>query len=63
MAAGEGRSGMEESEDLALLVQCLKEPLMLLVRQNYITEEQADERARNQAMGLLAYFELTKCAD
>lgn len=33
---------------------------MLLVRDGYINEAQADERARNQAMGLGAYFELVR---
>lgn len=49
-----------EKDDTELLVHCLKEPLMLLVKEGYITEDQADERARNQAMGLGAYFSLVR---
>ena len=47
-------------KDMGLLVEILKSPLMMLVKQRLITEEQADERARNQAMGLFAYFELSR---
>jgi len=50
-------------EDMALLVETLKDVLMLWVREGHITERQADERARNQAMALFAYFELTRCKD
>ena len=53
-----GRQSKMTSEDMALLVETLKEGLMLLVRQGHITEEQADERARNQAQALFAHFNL-----
>jgi hypothetical protein len=50
----------EKMDDLDLLVYCLKEALMTLVAEGYITEDQAEERARNQAMGFGAYFELKR---
>ena len=46
--------------DLDLAVACLKEALMVWVKEGLITEAQADERARNQVMGLGAYFELKR---
>lgn len=53
----------DDMSDADLLVHCLKSVLMLLVKEGCITEVQADERARNQAMGLGAYFKLTRHED
>lgn len=46
-------------EAMEKMVEVLKEVLMLLVTQGHITEAQADERARNQAMALLSTFKWT----
>jgi hypothetical protein len=51
---------MTDASDLVHMVAVLKAGLMLLVRDGLITEERAEERARNLVAALQGEFEFTR---